>query len=241
MLNMRLLEPPLLVDINRLPELRGIVTEGPLLRVGSLVRHAELATSPVVTRHAPLLSAAVRSIAHPAIRNRGTFGGSLAHADPAAELPACAVALDAELHVAGPKGRRMVKARDFFTGALATALTPGEILIETRIPAQKGGTLFLEFARRHGDYALAGLAGWAARDRGGRIVESRLVFFGVGAKPVEAPLAARALAGSVDAAASALAQELKPVADLNASAVMKTHLAQVLLRRAVAAFGDRAA
>ena len=240
MLNMRLLEPKLVVDLNSLRELGEIVHEGPLLRVGALVRHAALAESTLVARHVPLLSEAVKAIAHPAIRNRGTFGGSLAHADPAAELPACAVALDAELVLASAKGRRTVRARDFFTGALSTALGPGEILVAARIPAQKGGTLFREFARRHGDYALAGLAGWAARD-GNRIAEARLVFFGVGSKPVEAPLAASALARSLDAAIAALAGELKPVADLNASAAMKTHLAGVLLRRAVANLGARAA
>lgn len=235
---MRLLEPDLLIDLNGLAELTGIGETAGGLKLGALTRHAELLRSPLVRRHAPLLARAAPHIAHAAIRNRGTLGGSLAHADPAAELPACAVALDAILHVQGPRGARHVAAHDFFTGVFATALVPGELITAIEIPRTAPATLplFAELARRQGDYAIAGIAG-TARLEGGLLREARLVFFGIGDRPVEAPQAAAALIGqkpsSVDAAVEALARELDPTADLNASAAMKRQLAGVLLRRAL--------
>ncbi|MGH6976059.1 MAG: FAD binding domain-containing protein, partial [Stellaceae bacterium] len=194
----------------------------------------------IVARRAPLLTAAVPFIAHEAIRNRGTFGGSLAQADPAAELPACVVALDAQLEIAGPRGRRRVPAREFFKGVYETALARDEILVAAEIPAQRGETLFLELARRQGDYAMAGLAGWAAMQRG-RVAEARLVFFGTDIRAIEAKTASAALAMSVEAAIAALDHDLTPVADFNASAAMKRYLAGALLRRACAAVMARAA
>ncbi len=238
-LNMRLLEPETLIDINGLGELTGITERRGALRLGALTRHAELISSPLVARFAPLLAKAAPFIAHAAIRNRGTLGGSLAYADPAAELPACAVALDAEIEIAGLKGSRRVKARDFFTGIYQTALAPGEILAAIEIPFSPPGRrgVFLELARRRGDYALCGLA-LAAEIRAGKIADARAVYFGIGAKPVEAEKAASMLEGktprnSPDAACAALAAELAPLGDLNASPEMKRHLAQVLLRRAL--------
>ena len=195
-LNMRLLEPTLLIDINGVDELSGISGSGNGIRVGALTRQTVLGASDVVMRRAPLLTAAVPFIAHEAIRNRGTFGGSLVQADPAAELPACVVALDAQLEIAGPRGRRRVAARDFFKGVYETALARDEILVAAEIPAQRGTTLFLELARRQGDYAIAGLAGWAALQRG-RIAEARLVFFGTDIRAVEAKAASAALVTSV--------------------------------------------
>lgn len=239
-LNMRLLEPALLIDINGVDELKGISESRNGIRVGALTRQAVLGASDIVARHAPLLTAAVPFIAHEAIRNRGTFGGSLAQADPAAELPACVVALDAQLEIAGPRGRRHVAARDFFKGVYETALARDEILVAAEIPAQRGTTLFLELARRQGDYAIAGLAGWAVLQRR-RITEARLVFFGTDIRAVEAKAASAALATSVEAALVALDHDLKPVADFNASAAMKRHLAGALLRRACAAVMARAA
>jgi len=239
-LNMRLLEPALLIDINGLSELTGIAETAGGIRVGALTRHAALGASTIVARRAPLLTAAVPFIAHEAIRNRGTFGGSMAQADPAAELPACIVALDAQLEIAGPRGRRCAAARDFFKGVYETALAHDEILVAAEIPAQRGATLFLELARRQGDYAIAGLAGWAAV-RQDRIAEARLVFFGTDIRAVEAKAASAALATSLDAAVAALDRDLTPVADLNASAAMKRHLAGALLRRACAAALTRAA
>lgn len=239
-LNMRLLEPKLLIDINGVSELAGISETRNGIRIGALTRQAALGASDIVARRAPLLTAAVPFIAHAAIRNRGTFGGSLAQADPAAELPACVVALEAQLEIAGPGGHRRVPARDFFKGVYETALARDEILVAAEIPAQRGETLFLELARRHGDYAVAGVAGWAAV-RHGQIADARLVFFGTDIRAIEAKAASAALATSVEAAVAALERDLTPVADLNASAAMKRHLAGALLRRACAAVMARAA
>ena len=235
-LNMRLSEPRLLIDINHVAALGGIEERGGALRIGALARHSEVGTSPLVARLAPLIHQAIPHIAHPAIRNRGTFGGSLAHADPAAELPACAVALDAVLLLASRRGERKVAARDFFRGLYATALAPDEIVTAIDIPpAPAGGrSVFLELARRRGDYAIAGLAAAA------RPGDFRLVFFGVGDRPVEAKAAAAALqrepaAGRVAAAQAALARDLDPPGDLQADGATKLHLARVLLGRAAAA------
>ncbi|MBV8166812.1 MAG: FAD binding domain-containing protein, partial [Alphaproteobacteria bacterium] len=201
-LNMRLSQPQLLVDINGLDELARITLDGAVLRLGALVRHATLETDALVARHAPLLAAAVPHIAHPAIRNRGTIGGSLAFADPAAELPACAVALDARLMLTGPAGARTVAARDFFTGLYETALRPGELVTAIEIPVAAPGAQhgFDELARRHGDYAMVGLAAQALC-AGKALSALRLVFFAAGTGPVVAERAAAALAGGpVDAA-----------------------------------------
>lgn len=237
----RLSEPKLLVDITRIAELSGISEQGGSLRIGALTRHAELARNALVARHAPLLAEAAPLIAHPAIRNRGTIGGSLAYADPAAELPACIVALDATVLLVSEAGRRRVPARDFFTGLLETALAPGEMIEAVEVPAATPASrsAILEVARRSGDYAMAGLAA-AARMDGPRLGAINLVFFGVGNGPVLATRAAAALAGRVPdaavlaAAKAALAQDLDPQADLHGSPDMKRHLAGVLLGRALA-------
>ena len=159
MLNMRLVRPAVLVDVNGVHELTGIApTAGGGLRIGALTRHAELAAAPAVTEHAPLLAEAARHVGHAAIRNQGTLGGSLAHADPAAELPAALLALDARVQITGPRGAREVAADAFFRGLLATALEPDEILTAIDVPAQPPGWGFVEIARRPGDFALAGVA-----------------------------------------------------------------------------------
>jgi len=152
-LNLRLLSPDLIVDIGALRELRGITIEGGLVRVGALTRHSELLTSAELAVHAPLIVEAVAYVAHPAIRNRGTIGGSLAHADPAAELPACMVALNATIIVVGPFGERRIAAKDFFKGIYETDLTPHELLVavEWPVPANNSAHFFCEFARRNGD------------------------------------------------------------------------------------------
>jgi carbon-monoxide dehydrogenase medium subunit len=240
-LNMRLSQPGLLVDINGLAELAGITVADGMLRIGALVRHATLETDDRVARHAPLLTAAVPHIAHPAIRNRGTIGGSLAFADPAAELPACAVALDARLVLTGPDGARTVAARDFFTGLYETALRPGELVTAVEVPVAAAGAQhgFDELARRHGDYAMVGLAAHGQRT-GSSLSALRLVFFAVGIGPVPAARAAAALAGGpidaarITAAQAALDQDLDPPGDLQAAAATKRHLARVLLGRVVA-------
>jgi len=232
-LNMRLSQPPLLVDINRVPGLDGIAVRDGSIEIGALVRHAQAERSAAITSHAPLVAKALPHIGHPAIRNRGTIGGSIAFADPAAELPACLVALGGEVAIAGPKGRRTVKADDFFKGLFETALGPGDVLTAIRVPAATAETRtgFGEFARRHGDYAMAGLAA-SARANGKGLTDTRLVFFGVGTMPVRARGAEAALAGGdLDAAVEALSKDLDPPDDVQASGPVKTHLAGVLLRR----------
>uniref|UniRef100_UPI0018DEF583 FAD binding domain-containing protein n=1 Tax=Neoroseomonas rubea TaxID=2748666 RepID=UPI0018DEF583 len=204
----RLSEPKVLVDITRISALRGIALAGGALRIGALTRHAELARDPLVARHAPLLAEAAPLIAHPAIRNRGTIGGSLAYADPAAELPACAVALGATIVAVSPSGERRIAADAFFTGLLTTALRDDEIIAAVEVPVATPATrcAIVEVARRSGDYAMAGLASCLTMD-GGRVAAARLAFFGVGAVPALAVGAGAALAGrALDAAAIAAAQ-----------------------------------
>lgn len=234
----RLSEPSSLIDIGRLAELKGIGETGEAVRVGALTTHDELGRDPLVARHVPLLAEAVPLIAHPAIRNRGTIGGSLAYADPAAELPACAVALDATLHLRGPGGERSVPARDFFQGLYVTALQPRELVAAVsfpKAPTRRAG--IEEVARRSGDYAIAGLVA-SFELEGGTAREARLVFFGVGETPVSARAAAgalegRPLQGALAAAQSALAQDLDPPADLHGGPELKLHLCRVLLARLV--------
>ena len=232
-INMRLSAPPLLVDINGVSELARIAQPNGQIELGGLVRHAQAEHSQDVARLAPLLSKAIPHIAHPAIRNRGTIGGSIALADPAAELPACLLALGGEIEIAGRAGRRTVAADTFFKGLFETALAPGEIISAIRIPVAQPRDRFgfAELARRHGDYALVGLAA-AARAEPPAI---RLAYFGVGTTPVRARTAETALAGGdLDAAVAALASDLEPSGDVHASAAAKRHLAAVLLRRVAA-------
>jgi aerobic carbon-monoxide dehydrogenase medium subunit len=236
-LNMRLSAPALLVDINGLGELAGIAVKDGHIEIGALTRHAALERSDEIARHAPLLSMAVPHIGHPAIRNRGTIGGSLAFADPAAELPACLLVLGAEIEIATKAGTRTIAAEHFFKGLFETALTSGDVLTSIRIPMARPDTRFgfAEFARRHGDYAVVGLAASA----GPSLVDPRLVFFGAGATPVRALRAEEALADrGVDAAVAALAKDLDPPGDLQATREVKMHLAGVLLRRVAAQLMD---
>jgi carbon-monoxide dehydrogenase medium subunit len=232
-LNMRLSHPALLVDINGVGGLDRIASNNGHIEIGALVRHAQAERSPELARRAPLIALAMPHIGHPAIRNRGTIGGSVAFADPAAELPACVLALGGELTVAGPQGSRVVKADDFFKGLFETALTARDVLTAIRIPAASADTRvgFAEFARRHGDYAMVGLAACARAD-GQRLRDLRLAYFGVASTPVRAHHAEQALTErDIDAAVHALAQDLNPPDDVQASGAVKTHLAGVLLRR----------
>ena len=241
-LNMRLSAPELLVDITGVPGLTGITVAGNAVRIGALTTHRQIEQSPEVARHLPLLAQAVRNVAHVAIRNVGTFGGSLALADPAAEYPACAVALDATIVLAGRGAERRVKAREFFRGLYETALRPGELVIAGEFPVSGEGyrSAFLELARRRGDYAIVGVAAHA-RLAAGRINDARLAFLGVASTPVLAVRAAAALEGrppdaqSVSAAQAALGDELETAADLYCSRATKLHLARVLLGRALGA------
>jgi len=238
MMNFRLAAPKVLVDINRIAGLSGIKVAKNHLRIGALTRHVELERSADITRHLPLIASAMPHIAHPAIRNRGTFGGSCALADPAAELPACALALGASFVVAGKKGERRVAAEDFFKGLYATALKSGELLVAAEFPLAKPGyaSAFGELARRHGDYAMVGVAAHGSA-QGKKFSDMRVVFFGVGDRPQRAAQFERALDGqpaaakTIDAALPKLDADLSPRADLHGSAATKLHLAKVLAGR----------
>ena len=240
-LNMRLSAPKVLVDIGCVPGLAGIERVGGGLRIGAMTRHAEVEASALVASHAPLIASAMPHIAHPAVRNRGTFGGSIAFADPAAELPACAVALGARMTIAGKGGTRTVDAEAFFRGLYETALEPGEVLTAVEVPGIGAGwkSGFMELARRHGDYAMIGLAAHVEMEDS-RFGRGRLVFFGAGERPVSAVRSAALLEGErwSDALAAriadALKQELDPFEDLNADAAMRRYLAGVLARRVLA-------
>jgi aerobic carbon-monoxide dehydrogenase medium subunit len=236
-LNLRLMSLDLLVDITGIAALRGIAIEGGIVKIGALTRHADLLGSREIADHAPLLAKAVAHVAHPAIRNRGTIGGNLAHADPASELPACMQVLGARMVLRGPSGERRVGAADFFLGLYQTALAEGEMLIAVEFPAIQTGerSYFHEFARRKGDYAIIGLAA-QAKIANGRIDAVRLAYFGVGDRATLCPAAARLLLqpytpAVLAEAQAALAQALHPQSDHQASAAMRLHLARVLLSR----------
>ncbi|MDP2294502.1 MAG: xanthine dehydrogenase family protein subunit M [Pseudolabrys sp.] len=230
-LNMRLSAPSLLIDLNGIEGLGGIAHKGSAIEIGALARHVQAERSDVIARHAPLIARAMPFIAHPAIRTRGTLGGSIAFADPAAELPACLLALDGEIDAQGPTGKRTIKAKDYFKGLYETALGPQDILTAIRLPAADATTRigFAELARRHGDYAIVGLAA-SARADGKGLADVRLAYFGVGNTPLRATASEAALArGDVDAAVAAL--DLEPHDDIQATGAVKKHLAGVLLRR----------
>src|SRR4051812_2045791 len=238
-MNLRLISPEFIVDIGELAELRGIAVNGDILCIGALTRHAELLRSPEIATHAPLLTDAIAHVAHPAIRNRGTIGGSLAQADPASELPACMVALGATIVVRGPGGERRIAAEEFFTGIYETALSPQELLVAVEIPVAQGGSahFFQEFARRHGDYAIVGLAAQSLLN-GGKFADLRLAFFAVGDRPLLAKAAGRLVDAAITSellagASAALSAELDPHEDHQASPAMRRHLAKVLLVRCV--------
>jgi carbon-monoxide dehydrogenase medium subunit len=244
-MNLRLISPELIVDIGELAELRGIALTGDAIRIGALTRHVDLARSGEITAHAPLLAEAIAHVAHPAIRNRGTLGGSLAHADPASELPACMLALNATIIVRGQAGERRIAAQDFFTGIYQTALSPEELLVSVELPVarKKSSHFFHEFARRHGDYAIVGLAA-QAMVQGDAFADLRLAFFAVGDRPVLARAAKKLVGAAItpellSGACAALSAELDPHDDQQASVAMRRHLAKVLLVRCVAALLDR--
>jgi carbon-monoxide dehydrogenase medium subunit len=243
-MNLRLLAPELIVDIGALDELRGIKTQGDVLSIGALTRHVDLQKSSDIAAHAPLLKEAIAHVAHPAIRNRGTIGGSLAHADPASELPACVIALDATIVVCGPKGERRIAAEDFFVGIYETALSADELLTAIEVPLRPSHSAhyFCEFARRHGDYAIVGLAAQAVVNNR-RFTDFRPVFFGVGDKAervkVPALLDTEVTREALRDALQAMEAALDPPEDQQASRAMRIHLAKVLLARCVAALMSR--
>ncbi|MBI2216477.1 MAG: xanthine dehydrogenase family protein subunit M [Candidatus Rokubacteria bacterium] len=250
MMNMRLARPSTLVDLNAVAELSGVdaAADGGLA-IGALTRHTDLVTSPLVRERAPLLATAAAHIGHRAIRNRGTLGGSLAHADPAAELPAAVLALGATLVAAGPGGRRRIAADDFFLGLFATALAADEILVAVETPPHRDAAWgFAEVARRAGDFAIAGAAVAAIPGDVGRSARVRLVAFGVDDRPIrltaaEIHLGDPALTPDAAAAAGAAAAGCcHPAADVHASAEYRRHLVSVLTEQVVReAAGRRAA
>jgi carbon-monoxide dehydrogenase medium subunit len=238
MMNFRVAAPKVIVDINRIAALSGIKVTKNHVRIGALVRHVELERSADIALHLPLVASAMPHIAHPAIRNRGTFGGSCALADPAAELPACALALGATFIAAGRRGERRIAAGDFFKGLYATALEAGELLVAAEFPLLKPAyaSAFGELARRHGDYAMVGVAVHGST-QSGKFSDMRVVFFGVGDRPQRAAQFEAALGGQAAAArtiAAALPRldaDLSPRADFHGSAATKRHLAKVLAGR----------
>ena len=244
MLNFRLIDAPLFVDINGIEALSGITeTDGGGLRIGALTRHFRLETSGLVRDRFPVLHEAMKHVAHLAIRNRGTIGGSLSHADPAAELPAMAVLLDAVLTVVGPGGERRIAAADFFEAPLTTSLEPDEIVTAVELPGLPPGTGwgFEEFAQRRGDFAVAGVAA-LVRKSGGDVTEARIAVFGAHDTPLRATSAEHALmADGIDAAVAVLRAGIEPTNDLHGSADYRRHLAGVLCKRAIDAAMKRAA
>lgn len=239
-LNMRLSEPSILIDITNLSELKGIKLDGKCLRIGALVTHTEIEDSDLIAKHAPLLKAAVPHIAHRAIRNLGTWGGSLAYGDPAAEWPACSLTLDATMIIHGPSGERKVAAKDFFIDLYTTSLASDDILVATEIPVSDGAQVFCfqELARRHGDYAVAGLAA-VAQKQGDVLTQCKFTFFSVGATPVMAFKAQALIDGKklneqlISDAVKVARAEIESIADLTNSAEAKQHLVGVLLERAL--------
>jgi CO/xanthine dehydrogenase FAD-binding subunit len=247
MLNFRLLRPSALIDINHIPGLAFIREEPEGLRVGALTRHYQLETSPLVKQRFPIITAAMAQVAHLAIRNLGTIGGSLAHADPAAELPMLCVLLGAKLTVRGPTGVRTIEAGDFFVGALTTVLGEAELLQDVLFPylPAETGWGFEEVARRRGDFALAAV-GAALTRSDGAVAQARIAVMGMADRPLRMGAAEQALLSktpdveTVAAAAEAVGQAVEPAGDGHASADLRRHLADVLTRRAVEAAWRRA-
>jgi carbon-monoxide dehydrogenase medium subunit len=250
MLAMRLSRPRVLVSLKRLRELGGIRRRDGVLAIGAMTRHWEVEESREVAAACPLLAEAIRLVGHPTIRSRGTVGGSIAHADPAAELPAVLVALGGRVRLASSSGERVVPAEDFVQGMLTTAARPDELLTEIELPAPAGarrGEAFEELARRHGDFALAGAAVALAVDAGGRVIDARIALCGVEARPRRRADAEAALRGEpwrperAREAAALAARGVSPLDDLHASGALREHLAAVLTERALERAYQRAA
>lgn len=240
LLNFRLARPSVLVDLAHVTELSFIRSDDGRLAIGAMTRQRELERSDLAGRSCPLLARCLRHVGHLQIRNRGTVGGSIAHADPAAELPAVAVALDADVTVAGSGGRRTIPAGEFFLGPLTTALEPGELVVALSVPVRPGAlTAFREVARRAGDFALAGVAASMEVDAKGVVSRASLAALGVAGTPVRLAAAGRALEGrplgseAGREAASAAAGEVDPHADVHADGEYRRQLVATLVSRCV--------
>lgn len=248
-MNFRIVQPSALIDLNRLPELGYIREDSPYIRIGAMTRERYVELDESIIRRTPLLHEAAPHIAHPQIRNRGTIGGSLVNADPAAELPVLMVASQARLKARSVLGERWIEAKDFFMGMFTTALEPDEILVEIELPFMPPGTgwSFLEVAPRAGDYAMLGVAALVTLDEAGTCQAAKLVYLNAGDGPVDAKEAAQLLKGEVlqdeliDATAQlASAQEINPFGNLHASPEYQRHLANVLTKRALKIAAQRA-
>jgi CO/xanthine dehydrogenase FAD-binding subunit len=249
-MNFRLAQPGILIDLNPVSELAHIRPgDDGSLRIGTMTRQRQVERDPLVTERAPLIHETMPYIAHPQIRNRGTFGGSLAHADPAAELPAVTTALNAKFRARSQRGERWIPANEFFVSLFATALEPEELLVEVALPPlpPRSGWAFTEMARRHGDYALVGVAAVVTLDERDRCQAAKLVFLSVGDGPVEAPQAVQLLIGqtpaleAIRAASETAAQvDIAPNSDIHASAEFRRHLARVLAQRVLTQAVERA-
>jgi len=246
-LNMRLSQPDILIDINPLDDLKGITVDGDVVCIGALTRHVDVLNSDIIAEHLPLIAEAMPHVAHVAVRNRGTIGGSVALADPAAEMPACILALSATLVVQSSSGEREIPAEDFFHGLYETAREDNELLTEIRVPFQKkeNVSVFLELARRHGDFAIAGIAAYG-KVSGKTVDNMRLVYFASEDKPTMGTKAISELNGKTwsdetkEVVKTALESDLDPMANLHGSAAMKLHLQKVLTGRAIDAAIARA-
>ena len=239
-LRLRLSYPSVLVDLSRVDELKGVCEDGDSLVIGAMTRHSDVLEDPLVKQYAGLLAEATATVADPAVRHRGTFGGALAHADPAGDLAAVALALDAELVAEGPGGRRTIAAKDFFLDYLETALSPDEILTAVRVPKLEGSWSYRyeKFNRVAQAWAIVGVAA-AVRTDGGSVAEARIGLTNMGSTPVRASATEAALVGASDAAAvkaaaASAADGTSPPSDLGATADYRQHLARVLTARAVA-------
>ncbi|MBA3969252.1 MAG: xanthine dehydrogenase family protein subunit M [Gemmatimonadetes bacterium] len=248
-MNFRLAQPGVLIDLNNVEELAYIRDGDVGLHIGAMTRQRSAERSELVAARAPLVHEALPFVAHPQIRSRGTIGGSIAHADPASEMPAVTLALEARFHLRSPRGARSVSADEFFTGLFGTALESDELLAEIEIPplADGAGWAFAEISRRHGDYGLAGLAAAVQLDGDGKCSKARLALLSVGDGPVLATSAAETLIGAepseeaIRAAANAAAhRDIDPPSDIHASAAYRRRLVEVLTRRVLPRAFDRA-
>lgn len=251
MMNFRLVQPSVLVDLNNIPDLAYIKPdENGGLRLGAMVRHHQVEIDPLVEKRAPLLHGTMPNIAFPQVRNRGTFGGSVSHADPSAELPSVSMALDGRFRLRSQNGERWVPASEFFIGLFTTVLEPDELLVEVALPSMpaRSGWSFMEVARRPHDFALAGVATVVRLDEASRCEEARIVFLSAGDGPMLAQRAVESLKGQPPTAESirtaaeiATSEEIDPSSDIHATAEFRRHLANVLCRRALEQAFERAA
>jgi carbon-monoxide dehydrogenase medium subunit len=246
-MKLRLAQPEVLVDIGGIPELREVRAEGDTIAIGALVTHARVLADSAIREGCAVLSETAHEIGDIQVRNRGTIGGSLAHADPAADYPATILALDAEIVAQGPKGRRTIKATDFFTGMLSTALAPDELLVEVRVPrlGRGSGGAYLKMPNKASHYAVVGVAA-VVRVEGGKVSSVAVGITGAGSQPIRASAVERALQGqsasaeAIAKASESAAEGLDLLADIHGSAEYRAHIARVFTRRAIEAAVQKA-